>query len=130
GPTGSGKSEAGRSALCSLLWQSRTVDGTRAEVWDAKVNSHVDLEELLCVSYYRRLTDIASRMLAIADLATRRGGQAVLAERTGDPTRFPPLFILFEDTAQAIRTMWNHRRNRLHTASDAPSFGDAIDARD
>ena len=125
GPTGSGKSELVHSVLCGLLYKNRDVKGTRAEVWDIKLKSHVPLERLQCVSYYRALAAIALRCIAVAGEARERGDQSVQHElATGKQLAFPPLYLVFEDTAQAVKQMQAARKVKL--PGTEWTYGDAI----
>jgi len=126
GPTGSGKSEMVHNVLAGFLWHNRKAKGTRAEIWDVKVKSHVAFERLRCVDYYRRLSDIGLRCLAVAQEARDRGTKSARAELAGQPVEFPPLFVVFEDTAQAVQKM--HAMRKLPLFGGLPDLGTFEDA--
>jgi hypothetical protein len=114
GPPGQGKSVALRSVLFQLLWHNRDHNPT-VEMFDPKVLSHPELEDLPIVNYLRDLDAIAHRLIELQAVMKDRAEKALGYQREHNRLPdFDPIFVVFEDINSAMGTMVAQGASKLH----------------
>jgi hypothetical protein len=114
GPPGQGKSVALRSVLFQLLWHNRDHNPI-VEMFDPKVLSHPELEDLPIVNYLRDLDAIAHRLIELQAVMKDRAEKALDHQREHNRLPdFDPIFVVFEDINSAMGTMVAQGASKLH----------------